>query len=75
MENFTPPSSFNNILNHPRGIAKKDQVLSRVHSALAHIAKLVPLSPLRLSPLVIQKKPPHIRKEFVSLMMLHNFLA
>lgn len=72
--NFTPPSSFINILNHPRGITKKEQVLSRVHSTLGRITNLVPLATLRLSTLVIQKKPSHFSKEFVSLVVLYTFL-
>ncbi|KAF3440903.1 hypothetical protein FNV43_RR19189 [Rhamnella rubrinervis] len=55
--NFTPPDSFIHLLKHSRGIAKKHQVLSRVHSALQDLADLVPLSPMRLSPLVIHRKP------------------
>lgn len=73
--NFTPPDSFIRFLKHPRGIAKKHQVLSRVHSALQDIADLVPLSPMRLSPLVIHRKPFFIKAttETVSSMLLHLF--
>ncbi|KAH7519801.1 hypothetical protein FEM48_Zijuj08G0075700 [Ziziphus jujuba var. spinosa] len=72
--NFTPPSSFINILNHPRGITKKEQVLSRVHSTLGRITNLVPLATLRLSTLVIQKKPSHFSKEFILAMYVENML-
>ncbi|GAB4861674.1 hypothetical protein Ancab_036927 [Ancistrocladus abbreviatus] len=44
VNNFTPPYSFLQVLNQPRGVAKKDQVLGRVHSALKDIAALVPLA-------------------------------
>jgi RNA polymerase I-specific transcription initiation factor RRN3 len=57
VRNFTPPYSFVGILKQPRGLARKDQVLSRVHSALKHIADLVPLAPAILSPIVSQRRP------------------
>ncbi|KAE8010774.1 hypothetical protein FH972_007110 [Carpinus fangiana] len=55
VSNFTPPHSFVNMLKQPRGLARKDQVLSRVHSALKHIADLVPLAPSILCPIVSQR--------------------
>lgn len=65
--NFTPPYSFMAVLNQPRGITRKGQVLSRVHSALKDIADLVPLSPMRLLlPIVIQRKPHYSSQEKVS---------
>lgn len=57
VSNFTPPYSFVDTLTQPRGLAKKEQVLSRVHSALKHIADLVPLAPSILSPIVSQRMP------------------
>ncbi|PON78708.1 RNA polymerase I specific transcription initiation factor [Trema orientale] len=60
---FMPPQSFTNMLKEPRGISRKDQVLSRVHSSLKIIADLVPLSPMRLVPIVIQRKPHYCSKE------------
>lgn len=57
VSNFTPPYSFVDVLKQPRGIARKDQVLSRVHLALKHIADLVPLAPSILSPIVSQRMP------------------
>ncbi|CAB4288004.1 unnamed protein product [Prunus armeniaca] len=39
-------------------LARKDQVLSRVHSALKYIAEMMPLSPMRLGPIVLDGMPP-----------------
>jgi len=50
---FFPPKSF----QLPRGLTKKDQVLSRVHSALNDIADMLPLSPARLVPIVLAATP------------------
>ncbi|KAJ9546709.1 hypothetical protein OSB04_019252 [Centaurea solstitialis] len=55
--NFIPPGNFLEILKQPRGLAKKDQVLSRVHSALKGIADLVPLAPSRLEQMVRDRVP------------------
>lgn len=65
--NFTPPPYFTDMLKQPRGIARKDQVLSRVHSSLKVLADLVPLSPMRLLPIIMQRKPHYCSKETVSL--------
>lgn len=65
VSSFTPPFSFMDMLKQPRGIAKKDQVLSRVHLALKHIADLVPLAPSKLCP-IISRKMPIYEKEPVS---------
>ena len=65
VSSFTPPFSFIDMLKQPRGIAKKDQVLSRVHLALKHIADLVPLAPSKLCP-IISRKMPIYEKEPVS---------
>ncbi|CAL9027403.1 unnamed protein product [Prunus brigantina] len=50
---FFPPGS----LPLPKILARKDGVLSRVHSSLKYIADLVPLSPVRLVPIVLDGKP------------------
>ncbi|XP_021804526.1 RNA polymerase I-specific transcription initiation factor RRN3-like isoform X2 [Prunus avium] len=50
---FFPPLS----LPLPKILARKDGVLSRVHSSLKYIADLVPLSPVRLVPIVLNGKP------------------
>ncbi|BFG20365.1 hypothetical protein CerSpe_066390 [Prunus speciosa] len=52
---FFPPLS----LPLPKILARKDGVLSRVHSSLKYIADLVPLSPVRLVPIVLNRKPQH----------------
>lgn len=72
--NFTPPYSFIAMLNQPRGITRKGQVLSRVHSALEDIADLVPLSPMRLLPIVIQRKPHYCSQEKVLVTYVENML-
>ncbi|GMY34329.1 RNA polymerase I-specific transcription initiation factor RRN3 isoform X1 [Fagus crenata] len=69
VSNFTPPYSFMGILKQPRGIARKDQVLSRVHSALKHIADLVPLAPSKLSTIVSQKIPIYAKEPLVVIYM------
>ncbi|XP_021772671.1 RNA polymerase I-specific transcription initiation factor rrn3-like [Chenopodium quinoa] len=55
--NFTPPKRFVEALKWPYGVAKKDHVLVRVHSALEYISGLVPLAPSRLLPIVLQRMP------------------
>lgn len=55
--NFTPPRRFVEALKWPYGVAKKDHVLIRVHSALEYISSLVPLAPSRLLPIVLQRMP------------------
>ena len=66
VRNFLPPHYFLESLKQPRGLDRKNQVLSRVHAALEDIADLVPLAPLRLSPIVIQRMPNVFSKEPVS---------
>ncbi|KAF4358952.1 hypothetical protein G4B88_018190 [Cannabis sativa] len=61
--NFTPLSSMIEFLKEPRGISRKSHVLSRVHSSLEVIADLVLISPMRLRPIVIQRKPHYTSKE------------
>lgn len=55
--NFTPPFYILDKLTQPHVIERKHQVLSRVHGALNNIADLVPLAPMRLLPIVIQRMP------------------
>ncbi|MED6194052.1 hypothetical protein PIB30_024819 [Stylosanthes scabra] len=57
VNNFTPPYHLMNSLKQESGIEKKNKVLSRVHAAFEAIAVLVPLAPLRLSPIVVQRMP------------------
>ncbi|KAM5547044.1 RNA polymerase I-specific transcription initiation factor RRN3 [Rosa sericea] len=49
---FETPSNFLEKLKLPYGLTKKDQVLTRVHSALKDIADVVPLSPARIVTIV-----------------------
>ncbi|KAJ4714018.1 RNA polymerase I-specific transcription initiation factor RRN3-like [Melia azedarach] len=55
--NFTPPFYILDKLTQPHVIERKHQVLSRVHGALNNIADLVPLAPMRLLPIVVQRMP------------------
>ncbi|XP_075655326.1 uncharacterized protein LOC142625575 isoform X1 [Castanea sativa] len=73
VSSFTPPFSFLDILKQPRGIAKKDQVLSRVHLALKHISDLVPLAPSKLCP-IISRKMPIYEKEPMVVVYAENML-
>lgn len=66
IKNFVPPYSYLALLKQPRGLSRKDQVLSRVHSALESISHLVPLAPMRLLSLVIQRMPRQNDNEAVS---------
>jgi RNA polymerase I-specific transcription initiation factor RRN3 len=63
VNNFMPPME-SDMLRHPRGQAKKDQVLPRVHTGLEVIVDLVPLAALKLSTNVVQKRPMFFRKDF-----------
>ncbi|XP_052196328.1 uncharacterized protein LOC127803829 [Diospyros lotus] len=73
--NFIPPHSFKELLKHPRGLARKDQVLYRVHSALKDITDLVPLAPLRLLPIVIQRMPNIYSNEPLIVIYVENMLT
>lgn len=67
VSNFTPPNYILDKLNLPYGMERKQQVLSRVHASLKSIADLVPLAPLRLFPIVVQRLPMvHNKHERVS---------
>lgn len=77
IRNFIPPYSYLALLKQPRGLSRKHQGLSRVHSALESISHLVPLAPMRLLSLVIQRMPRQNDNEAVSsvsfgLLMLTN---
>lgn len=63
VNNFMPPME-SDMLRHPRGQTKKDQVLPRVHTGLEVIVDLVPLAALKLSTTVVQKRPMFFRKDF-----------
>lgn len=57
VRNFMPPYNFLDSLTEPHGLSRKAHVLSRVHSALESISRLVPLAPTRLPALVLQEMP------------------
>ncbi|KAK9673238.1 hypothetical protein RND81_12G155100 [Saponaria officinalis] len=57
VSNFAPPYRFVDALKMPYGIARKENVLDRVHSALDYIAGLVPLAPSRLCPIIRERMP------------------
>ncbi|XP_020533522.1 RNA polymerase I-specific transcription initiation factor RRN3 isoform X2 [Jatropha curcas] len=61
--NFVPPMYLVDVLKQPRGHGKKDQVLSRVHTALQDIAALVPMAALRLSNVVVHRMPTTYKKD------------
>lgn len=61
--NFMPPMYYVDVLKQPRGQARKDQVLSRVHIALKDIAELVPMAASRLSSVVVHRMPTTFKKD------------
>ncbi|KAJ0681446.1 putative RNA polymerase I specific transcription initiation factor RRN3 [Helianthus annuus] len=74
VSNFIPPFNFLEILKQPRGLAKKDQVLARVHAALKGIADLVPLAPSRLEQIVRERVPNVFAKEAQIVVYVENML-
>ncbi|KAK7278977.1 hypothetical protein RJT34_24018 [Clitoria ternatea] len=57
VKHFVPPFYLVELVKKEKGIDRKNNVLSRVHAALQEITDLVPLAPLRLSPIVVQRMP------------------
>ncbi|XP_071692841.1 RNA polymerase I-specific transcription initiation factor rrn3-like isoform X2 [Rutidosis leptorrhynchoides] len=74
VSNFIPPYNFLEILKQPRGLAKKDQVLSRVHYALKRVADLVPLAPSRLEQIGRERVPNVFAKEAQIVVYVENML-
>ncbi|XLR46581.1 hypothetical protein S83_031241 [Arachis hypogaea] len=74
VNNFTPPYHLMDSLKQESGIEKKNKVLSRVHAAFEAIAVLVPLAPLQLSPIVVQRMPLTYSKGPEILMYVENML-
>ncbi|TKY48156.1 RNA polymerase I-specific transcription initiation factor RRN3 [Spatholobus suberectus] len=74
VKHFVPPFYLLDSLKQENGIDRKNKVLSRVHAALKEIADLVPLAPLRLSPIVVQKMPSVFSKESEIVMYVENML-
>lgn len=63
VSNFIPPP-----FSQPRVLAKKQEVLPRVHAALQKISYLVPLAPSKLVPILAQRMPKIHIKDHVSLL-------
>ncbi|XP_077210442.1 RNA polymerase I specific transcription initiation factor RRN3 protein [Tasmannia lanceolata] len=74
VSNFLPPPNILYFLRLPQGIARKEEVLGRVHSALQAIADLVPLAPLRLLPIIIQRMPKLPAKEALIVIYVESML-
>ncbi|KAL6345498.1 hypothetical protein AAG906_017221 [Vitis piasezkii] len=74
VSNFMPPYSFLDLLKQSRGLARKDQVLSWVHSTSEDISDLVPLVPSRLVPKVIQRMPNVFTEEPLIVLHVENML-
>ncbi|OMO94659.1 RNA polymerase I specific transcription initiation factor RRN3 [Corchorus olitorius] len=74
VNNFTPPPYFLDKLGLPYGLDRKNQVLSRVHAAFKKISEYVPLAPLRLINLVIQRMPTIYHKDRAVLIYVENML-
>ncbi|GMG99864.1 hypothetical protein Nepgr_001704 [Nepenthes gracilis] len=72
VSNFIPPQL--DMLKQPRCVAKKEQVMCRVHSAFKDIADLVPLAPSRLLPIIIHKMPNIFTKEPLMAIFVENML-
>ncbi|RWR72739.1 RNA polymerase I-specific transcription initiation factor RRN3-like protein [Cinnamomum micranthum f. kanehirae] len=72
--NFLPPPTVLPSLSQTRGLARKKEVLDRVHSALRSIADLVPLAPLRLMPIVLQRMPRVHAKEALIVIYVESML-
>ncbi|KAL0547829.1 hypothetical protein IC582_012258 [Cucumis melo] len=74
VNNFMPPNSYMDFLKKPHGLTKKDEVLSRVHTALKDISDLVPLAPLRLEQIVVHKMQRVFFKESLTTIYVENML-
>ncbi|XP_059623369.1 RNA polymerase I-specific transcription initiation factor rrn3 isoform X2 [Cornus florida] len=74
VNNFIPPGPPYSFLKQPCGVARKDQVLYRVHSALKDIADLVPLAPLKLQDLITERMPNIYAEESLIVIYIENML-
>ncbi|KAG9137026.1 hypothetical protein Leryth_013866 [Lithospermum erythrorhizon] len=74
--NFVPPPYFNSILNEPRALTRKSQVLDCVHSTLKDIADMLPLSPMILEEKITERmpKPPMNLDPVAMVMYVENML-
>ncbi|KAK9285008.1 hypothetical protein L1049_024190 [Liquidambar formosana] len=75
VSNFMPPHYFLDVLKQPCGLARKDQVLYRVHSALKDITDLVPLAPVRLMPIIIKRMMNMFSEEPLIMIYAENMLS
>lgn len=75
VKHFVPPKYAFEFLKNADGVDMKNKVLPRVHAALKHIADLVPLAPLRLSPIVVHSMPKRFAKEPVSSICISSIRA
>ncbi|KAL3691627.1 hypothetical protein R1sor_005278 [Riccia sorocarpa] len=55
-------------------MARKDVVLNQLHSAIRHLADLVPTAPMRLQPIVLQKMPHKTLPKQWNVLYLENML-
>lgn len=74
VKHFVPPYYLMEFLKKENGVDRKNKVLSRVHAAFKDISDLVPLAPLRLSPIVVQRMPSVFSKEPEIVMYVENML-
>ncbi|XP_065855971.1 uncharacterized protein [Euphorbia lathyris] len=63
VSNFMPPMFLVETLKQARGLEKKEQVLSRVHTAFHDITNLVPMAASRLSSIVVDRMPTTFKKD------------
>ncbi|XP_023007143.1 RNA polymerase I-specific transcription initiation factor RRN3-like [Cucurbita maxima] len=74
VNNFMPPHYYMDLLKKPHGLIRKDEVFSRVHTALKDISDLVPLAPLRLEQIVVNKMQRVFFKESMTTVYVENML-
>lgn len=72
--NFVPPDSFLRLLKLPRGDERKGQVVDHIHTALQKITELVPVSPMKISDIIVKRMPPFFFKEALFAMYVENML-
>ncbi|KAM7253605.1 hypothetical protein ACFE04_021759 [Oxalis oulophora] len=72
--NFMPPYYFLAKLTLPHVVRKKELVISGVHKALKDLADLLPLSPLRLLPIVRDRMPSIYKSDKSIVLYIENML-
>lgn len=73
VRDFTAPKHVIDFLKNETGVDRKNKVLFRIHAALKQISDLVPLAPLRLTPIVVQNIPKRLNLEHVSSNSIYIF--